>query len=133
MHRLVNQVVARRVWPLVAWTVLVWGSRLRNIWVDDDLDTGGQIGRTALALSLLIPALVVARLLWERRGSIVDGRARVVVLGFAAWTIAVWVVRGVQIGFADHDTSFKVVHTVLAAVSIGLAVYAVGRSAIRNR
>ena len=37
------------------------------------------------------------------------------------WTIAVWVVRGVQIALSDDEAAFIVVHLVLGIVSIALA------------
>jgi hypothetical protein len=43
---------------------------------------------------------------------------------FAAWTVAVWVVRSVGIATADHDASFIAVHLVLAAISISLSAAA---------
>jgi hypothetical protein len=49
------------------------------------------------------------------------------VVAFAAWTVGVWVVRSIGIWVHDHPVGFKVVHTVLAAISIGLAVRAVQR------
>lgn len=122
----------RRVWPLVTWSFFVWGSRIRNIWADDDLDTAGQVGRTALALSFVVPALAIGWALARGRGCAVGGRLRAAVVAFAGWTVAVWVLRGIQILAADHDTDFKVVHTVLAVVSIGLAALAVGRSVGRS-
>jgi len=105
---------------LVAWTFLVWTTRIANIWRDADLDTGERWGRTLLAVSFTVLALAAAVALWRRLG-----QATVVAVGaLAAWTIAVWVVRGIGILAADHDLGFKVVHTVLAVVSIVLAVLA---------
>ncbi|GIT45647.1 MAG: hypothetical protein Ct9H300mP12_02320 [Acidimicrobiales bacterium] len=40
---------------------------------------------------------------------------------FCLWTIVFWTVRGGGLLFGDHDVGFKVVHTVLALASIGLA------------
>jgi hypothetical protein len=105
---------------LVAWTFLVWTTRIANIWRDADLDTGERWGRTLLAVSFTVLALAAAVALWRRLG-----QATVVAVGaLAAWTIAVWVVRGIGILAADHDLGFKVVHTVLAVVSIVLAAMA---------
>jgi hypothetical protein len=105
---------------LVAWTFLVWTTRIANIWRDADLDTGERWGRTLLAVSFTVLAIAAAVALWRRLG-----QATVVAVGaLAAWTIAVWVVRGIGILAADHDLGFKVVHTVLAVVSIVLAVLA---------
>jgi hypothetical protein len=105
---------------LVGWTFLVWTTRIANIWSDADLDTGERWGRTLLAVSFTVLAIAAAVALWRRLG-----QATVVAVGaLAAWTIAVWVVRGIGILAADHDLGFKVVHTVLAVVSIVLAVLA---------
>ena len=105
---------------LVAWTFLVWTTRIANIWRDADLDTGERWGRTLLALSFTVLAIAVGVALWRRLL-----QATVVAVGaLAAWTIAVWVVRGVGILVGDHDLGFKAVHTILAVVSIALAVLA---------
>lgn len=104
---------------LVAWTFFVWTTRIGNIWNDDDLDTAGKVGRTALALSFTVLALAVVGALWRRREWV-----RPAVLALAGWTVAVWLVRGTGIVVGDHDTAFKVVHAVLAVVSIALSVLA---------
>jgi hypothetical protein len=109
----------------VVWTLVVWVPRIRNIWSDDELSTRGQLGRTVLALSLIVPALIVAGVLWRRRGEKLLGTAKIIVIGFASWTVVVWLVRGGSILLADHDAAFKAVHTVLAVVSIGLSALAV--------
>jgi peptidoglycan/LPS O-acetylase OafA/YrhL len=115
----------RRHWAvvaLVAWTFFVWTTRIGNIWNDDGLDTADRLGRTALALSFTLLALGVVAALRNR-----PGRLRRAVDALAVWTVAVWLVRGLSITVGDHDTAFKVVHAVLAVVSIALAVLA-GRS-----
>jgi hypothetical protein len=105
---------------LVAWTFLVWTTRVANIWRDADLDTGERWGRILLALSFTVLAIAAGVALWRRLA-----QATVVAVGaLAAWTVAVWVVRGIGILAADHDLGFEVVHTVLAVVSIALAVLA---------
>jgi hypothetical protein len=104
---------------LVAWTFFVWTTRIGNIWRDADLDTSGKVGRTVLALSFTLLAVGVAVALWRRARW--TGKA---VLTLAGWTIGVWIVRDVSILVADHDIGFKVVHTVLAVVSIALSVLA---------
>jgi hypothetical protein len=101
--------MARRVLlVLVVWTLVIWLSRLRNIWTDDDLSSGGQMARTVVAL-VFVGLAVVA---WWRPA---------LAPGFAVWTIGYWSVRGVQIVLNDHPVGFTVVHTVLALISIGLA------------
>ncbi len=105
---------------LVGWTFLVWTTRIANIWRDADLATGERWGRTLLALSFTVLAVAAAVALGRRLV-----QATVVAMGaLAAWTITVWVVRGIGILAADHGLGFKVVHTVLAVVSIVLAVLA---------
>jgi hypothetical protein len=49
----------------------------------------------------------------------------------AIWTLYVWITRIWNIWQDDHDAAFKIVHTVLAVVSIGFAV-AIWRVARRN-
>ena len=92
-----------RRWPLyalVGWTVFVWAGRIRN---------GGSY---LLAASFLALAAIA---LWRR------GRW---VTALAAYTIVVWAIRTPLILVHDHPGGFKVVHTVLAVVSIALAVVA---------
>ncbi len=109
---------------LSAWTVLVWTTRIRNIWTDDSLTTGGQVWRTALALSFTVFA-VAALVLWARaRRRPAPRWAPSLVRAFAVWTTGVWVVRSVQIASNGHEAAFVAVHTVLAIVSISLAVWA---------
>lgn len=91
-----------------AWTVFVWAGRIRN---------GGSI---LLALSFLVLAAVVLVSLRKQ-----SRQWRPYAVGaLAAWTIVVWAVRTPMILVHDHPASFKIVHTVLAVVSIGLAVWA---------
>ena len=93
---------ARR-WPfyaLLGWTVFVWAGRIRN---------GGSF---VLAASFLVLAGVA---LWRH------GRW---ITALAAYTVVVWVIRTPIILVRDYSVGFKVVHTVLAAVSIALAIVA---------
>ena len=105
---------------LALWSLLVWTTRIRNIWTDDELSAGEQWGRTLLALSFTVLALAVG---W----AVLRGSAwrRQVVLALAGWTIAVWIVRSIGIATADHDAAFVAVHLVLALVSGVLAALAV--------
>ncbi len=109
---------------LSAWTVLVWTTRIRNIWTDDSLTTGGQVWRTALALTFTAFA-VAALVVWARaRRRPAPPWAPSLVRAFAVWTTGVWVVRSVQIAGNGHEAAFVAVHTVLAIVSIALSVWA---------
>lgn len=111
---------------LVAWTVLVWTTRISNIWGDDALSSGQKWGRTALALSFTVLALAVAVALWQRSTWL-----RPAVGALAAWTLGVWVVRAVGIATGDHSAAFVAVHLVLAVVSIALSALAV-RATVRE-
>ena len=105
---------------LAAWSLLVWTTRIRNIWTDDELSSGEQWSRTLLALSFTVLALAVGWALL--RGS---GWRRQAVIALAAWTVGVWVVRSIGIATADHDGAFIAVHLVLALISAALAGLAV--------
>lgn len=110
---------------LSAFTLLVWTTRIRNIWTDDSLSTAGQVARTALSLSFTAFAVATLVLWWRARtSSDLPSSASIVVRAFAAWTIGVWAVRAVQIASADHGAAFVAVHTALAVASTVLAVWA---------
>jgi len=104
---------------LAVWSLLVWTTRIRNIWTDDELSSGEQWGRTALAMSFTVLALAVGHAVYHR-----TSWQRPVVLALAAWTVAVWVVRSIGIATADHEGAFIAVHLVLAVMSIALAALA---------
>ena len=112
---------------LVAWSFLVWTTRIGNIWGDDALSTGEKWGRTGLALAFTVLAGATAWALWQRAGWL-----RTATLALAGWTVAVWVVRAVGIATGDHDAAFIAVHLVLAIVSITLAALA-ARATVRRR
>jgi xanthine/uracil permease len=98
--------VRRSAVVLVVWTVFVWAGRIRN---------GGSI---LLAASFLVLAAFVVASFWKRQWRPPTVTALVV------WTIGVWAIRTPMILVHDHPAGFKIVHSVLAAVSIGLAVWA---------
>ena len=112
--------LTRLLWVAVAWTAVVWVGRIRNVVGDDDLSGGAGAWRIVVAVVFLLLAALLATVAlgrWHRRPL---GSTRLVAI-FCLWTIVFWVVRGGGLLFADHEAGFKVVHTVLAIVSIGLA------------
>lgn len=112
---------------LAVWTFLVWTTRIRNIWTDEELTTAGQLGRTALAVAFTaFAALTVAAYARTRRDRPWSW-TRGLVRAFALWTTGVWVVRVIQIAGADHDLGFVLVHTALAVVSVAFAGWAARR------
>ena len=116
---------------LAVWSLLVWTTRIRNIWTDEALTTGERWARTALAGSFTVLAVAVVVALVQRASWL---RPAVGVL--AVWSVVVWVVRSVGIATADHDAGFVAVHLVLAVVSAvlsGLAWRQVAAGADRAR
>jgi hypothetical protein len=108
---------------LVVWTLLVWTTRIGNIWNDDALTDGEKWGRTGLALSFTVLALAVGHAVWHRT-SWRDLAVKVL----AGWTIGVWLTRSVGIATGDHEAAFIAVHLVLAVISTALAIAAVRES-----
>jgi hypothetical protein len=107
------------------WTLFVWATRIGTAWSQDDLSTAGRAGRVGLALSFTAFGVVLLVVAGRARGRALTGTETLLVRVAAGWTIAVWVVRGAGIALADHEAAFVVVHTVLALVSIALAVVTV--------
>ena len=97
------QRVTRLLGVFVAWTIVVWVGRVRNVLGDDDLTTLDRSWRLVVAATFL-------------------AFAGLLVAVFCLWTTAFWGVRGFGMLFGDHDAGFKLVHTALALVSIALAL-----------
>lgn len=120
---------ARRAWLTVVgfalWTLVVWATRIDNVASDEELDTAGKVARMALAGSFIGLAVVSLARAGRGRRQGLSPRTIYVIGPFAVWTVLVWVVRSAGIVVDDYGAAFKVVHTVLAAVSIGLAIAAV--------
>ena len=107
---------------LGVWTLFIWGSRIRNIVRADGWVASGAMAAavmfTVLGLTLVVltvrsgPADEAA--VWSDAG----GRLGV---GLASLGILWWVVRDLLILFADHSVAFKLVHTVLAVITVILS------------
>ena len=119
LHRSVVPLV-----PLLVWTLFVWSSRIRNVWTDDDLTTGGQVLRTGYAVVFLAFGVAMVVLVWRGRPEPLSSMGQRVLAVFLAWTVVFWLIRGIGIIVDDHTTSFTVIHTVLMVISIGLAAWA---------
>jgi len=104
----------------------MWLARIRNIVRDDTLDAGSR------AL-WLVPAIVfgvgglVALMGWWRGGRVLLW----LVAGLSLATLLYWPVRLVFIMVDGRSLGFRLVHLVLAVVSVGLAS-AVGRRLLRT-
>lgn len=115
--------------PLAAfllWTLFVWVGRVRNALTDETLSSGDRLGPLLLSASFVVPALLLgAGWIASRRHGAANGLVASGTIALAAWTVAVWVVRAGDIALGgDHEVGFVVVHVVLAATSIALAVMA---------
>ena len=113
-------------WALVAWTLFVWGGRLRNLW----LDPGGlaQANRFSLVASMVFVGLAFAV-----AATLVVGRAfRPVLMALALAGVGVWLVRGVDIALGGHSVGFVAVHLMLAGVTVALSLWAVGSTRISS-
>lgn len=107
-----------RAWPaftvLIAWTLFLWASRLRNVLDNDELSGWGTTWRVSVVVVFVALALLALRR---------PSRDRVLPV-LVGWTIGYWLVRGGGILIdGDYSVSFKVIHTVLMAVSIGAAMW----------
>lgn len=121
------EVNSTRGWgsALAGWTAFVWINRVRNIVVDDDLSMFGFAWRMAIAVWFLTASALVV-------GGLVLGRTRPAHRLVAASVVRVlavagtlwWLVRGTQTLLGDWESSFKIVHSALALVTIGLSVMA---------
>lgn len=99
---------------LAIWTLVVWGTRVRNVVGD-----GGGLGDLAVPAAMTVLAL----------GALVDRRRGGPVLALA--TVGVWGVRLPIVLANDYSGGFKIVHALLAVASAALAV-AVLRAARRD-
>jgi hypothetical protein len=116
-----------------AWTLFVWATRIGTAFEQDDLTGLDRVGRVGMAVSFTLVGLGLLVVAWRARGRLLtSGEVRAVRVA-AAWTVGVWAVRGVQIALADHEAAFIVVHLVLAAVSIALAVATVRTTTLSDR
>jgi hypothetical protein len=92
------------LYALPIWTLLIWTTRIRNV-------VAGDWSAADLVLPVGLTVLAVLALVRRRPGLQV----------LAAATAAVWVVRLPLVLVHDHPAAFKVVHAVLAVVSLALA------------
>ena len=107
-------------WALVAWTFVVWGSRLRNIIDDAELDGTERISALAVATVFLALGVGVAAATVLR-----PARRKPLVIALAIVGIVRWSIRGPIILVEDDwSAAFKLVHTVLWVVTVGLGLWA---------
>lgn len=102
---------------LAAWSLFVWVNRITNAWTGDE-GLFSKLVSTVLAAALIVAAVAAVSEVWRRHSE----RAALLSKVLAGGTIAIWVVRAPMILFGGWSIGFLVVHMVLAAASIALAV-----------
>jgi len=100
-------------WALIGWTLLLWGSRLRLVLGNDELDGWGIVIRVLVVGVFVALAILVA----------VRASPRTLAL-LVWWTLVYWLVRGGAILLSDEDLAFKGVHAALMVISWSTAVWA---------
>jgi hypothetical protein len=128
------QRVTRLLAVFIAWTIVVWAGRVRNVIADDDLtaiDRSWRIFVAGVFLGFAGLSIAVVAGWWKRHPV---GSTRLIAI-FCLWTAAFWAVRGFGMAFGDHELNFKLVHSALALVSIVLALrlHRLDRDAARSR
>jgi hypothetical protein len=117
----------RRRWPILAfaaWSGYVWVTRISNAWGPSSTESTSAKVVSTVSAGLLLVGVVAALAILVRARTRAFAATEVLVLRvFVGLTIAVWAVRVPQILLdGEHNAAFKVVHTALAVISVGLGV-----------
>lgn len=115
------------VGSFLLWTLFVWVGRVRNALGDPGLDDRGRSGPLLLALSFVVPSLllVAGLVVAQRRRRSLAPAASTLLRVLVAWTAVLWLFRAGDIVLtSDEGVAFVVVHVVLAVVSIALGAWA---------
>ena len=106
-----------------AVTLFIWTNRIWLAWTNDE-DTVAEKLVWSTPITLFVIAAAVLAVAIVRRVDPTTPSFSAGVKAFAAGTILFWAIRAPMISLADHEVPFKVVHGVLAVVSVGAAVLA---------
>lgn len=106
-----------------AVTTFIWATRVPLAWKTTDGGVADRAIPLATAAVFLVPAVLLLAAMASRRSGR-DARLMVLARGLIVWTSIYWSVRLPLILLHDHAVGFKVVHSVLAAASVGTAVAA---------
>ena len=118
------------LWAFVAWTLFVWFTRLRNVFGDDGLTTGETLWAAGIAFAFLIIAASIPLVAFGARRFLPHYVSAIAVITIGWWTVRLFTNLA-----ADESTGFKVVHTILSIVAIGLSAAILARttSTMRQR
>jgi hypothetical protein len=120
-------------WAVVAFVVVtafIWVQRLVNLAAGDESDVAVSVVLSVVFLVMAVASAAALVAAWRHQwavGRLVAGIWRAAALV----SVAVWVVRALQITLDWRSPAFVVVHVVLAVVSVALAAgmwRAAGRS-----
>jgi hypothetical protein len=113
------------VWVVIAWTLFLWVSRLRNVLNNDELSSGGRAVRVAVVVIFVALAAMAAVAVRRKQ-------PKLIVL-FLGWTVGYWLIRGIGILIdGDYSVGFKAVHTVLMTISLTLSALAARQLRLRR-
>ena len=101
---------------LAAWSVVIWLTRLRNVFNDDALSSGARAAWLVPVVLFILGGLVCGLAWWKGRGEL----PRPIAL-FCLISSLYWLVRVVFVLIDHRSVGFVLVHLVLAAVSVALA------------
>ena len=112
-----------------AVTLLIWVNRIWLAWTNGDDSVGAKVLWTIPIGAFVLAAVVLAVAMLS--GADRDARwFRLLVQGFALGTALYWLIRLPMIALNDHgltpeeEAAFKIVHAVLAIVSVTAAWFA---------
>lgn len=106
-----------------AVTLFTWGNRIWLAWTNPDDTVAEKLLWSVPITAFVVAAVVLLVVLVRGGGRTGTGFVRAV-RAFAAGTVVFWAVRAPMILAADHPVPFKVVHAVLAIVSVTAAAFA---------
>lgn len=108
---------------LAVLTLVIWGNRIWLAWTNDE-DTVAEKLVWSVPITVFVVVAVVLVAAAVRGRPLTVGWGRSLVAGLAWGTIVYWAVRAPMITLADHPAAFKVVHAVLALVSVAASAAA---------
>jgi hypothetical protein len=126
--RLVRVKAVGPVFGLVGWTLFTWANRIRNVANDASLEGMSRVWSLSIAVLFVAAALALGALAtaWVAGdANVVSRRLSRAALGLAVFGAGWWAVRVVQIATHEHNLGFKLVHGVLAAITIGMGALVV--------
>jgi hypothetical protein len=102
-------------------TLAIWGNRIWLAWTQTDTTLPAKLAYSIPITAFVASSVVVIVLMWRGIDQS-SGGFRNLVRAFSAGTVVFWAIRLPMILSHNHAVPFKVVHTVLAIVSVAGAV-----------